>query len=250
MNIPKSAKPIKIFQRLAILAWLCQGASAQPLPILDGRSYLKSVVQPDSATSSVVREEVRRRAQEAYLQKRLANLAGPNFDDEFEIRGCARGRFTSGVANQTAVLYRYSYTNGVVILDAGKVVAHYSGDPGDYAHYTAIAAAPDIHQNGLSELILFRNVEDSADIYAYLFDGGSYLGAATVFSSNLRGGDDLPAAQIRDTAYLVQAKPGVKPAFSRVTYQRGKSTNWKQIRATSPFPLDRSQAVSLKRIDE
>ncbi len=92
---------MKVLRRLAILALLLQMGSAQPLPLFDGRPYLKKVVQPDSATSSVVREEVRRRAQEPYLQKRLANLAGPNFDDEFEIRGCARGHFTSGVANQT-----------------------------------------------------------------------------------------------------------------------------------------------------
>ena len=148
---------------------------------------------------------MRQRAREAFLQKRLANLAGPNFDDEFEIRGCARGRFSAGGVTQTAVLYRYSYTNGVIVLEDGKVVAHYSGDPGAYAHYTGIAAAPDIRRNGLSELILFRNVEDSADIYAYLFDGGSYFGAATVFSSNLRGGDEMPADQIRDTAYQVRA---------------------------------------------
>ena len=240
---------MKVLRRLAILALLLQMGSAQPLPLFDGRSYLKKVVQPDSATSSVVREEVRRRAQEAYLQKRLANLAGPNFDDEFEVRGCARGQFSTGRVTQTAVLYRYSYTDGVVILEDGKVVAHYSGDPGDYAHFTGIAAAPDIRRNGLSELILFRNVEDSADIYAYLFDGGTYLGAATVFSSNLRGGDEMPADQIRDTAYQVRAQPGTNPAFSRVTYQRGKSTNWKQVRASTPFLLDRSQAVTMKRID-
>lgn len=238
------------FQCLGALILLSQLGWAQPVPLFDGRSYLKAVVQPEAAIASTVKEEVRKRAQEPFLQKRLANLAGPQFEDEFEIRGCAQGHFTASQGpNQTAVLYRYSYTNGVVILETGKVVAHYSGDPGDYALYTGIAAAPDIRRNGLWELILFRNVEDSANIYAYLFDGGEYLGAATVFSSNLLAGDDLPAAKIRDTAYRVQAQSGAKPRFSRLTYQRGKSGPWKQMGGAASFALDRGQSVKLTRID-
>lgn len=236
-------------KRIALALLLVTGLAAQPVPLFDGRSYLKAVQKPGKAESAAVKAEVRRRSQEKFLKKRLDGLVSGNFDEAFEIRGMAKGSFTRAGAAQQAVLYRYSYTNGVVVLEGGKVVAHYSGDPGDYALFVAIFSAPDVNGNGLSEMILLRNVEDTPDIYAYFYDSGAYQGAATVFSSNLLPGEDpVPDEKIEDLAYVVSADPGAK--FKRETYRRGKQGPWVLKAAAAPFALDKKAGPSrLTRID-
>lgn len=224
-------------------------SSAQPTPrnLFDGRSYLKAMAKTSSADASLVKAEVRKCAQQTFLKKRLSGLAG-NFEEDFKVCGSASGAFTRPGARQQAVLYRYSYTNGVVVLERGKVAAHYSGDPGDYAHYLAIAAAPDINQNGCSELILFRNVEDSSEIFAYLFERSTYLGAATVFESNQRAGDE-PVSDEKIQAYVASVLPAKQPTFQHTVYQKGKGNSWSLVKPATPFALDKKTPAELVRID-
>lgn len=236
-------------KRIAFALLLSTGLAAQPVSLFDGRSYLKAIQKAGKAESATVTAEVRQRSQEKFLKKRLEGLDSGKFEDSFEIRGVAKGSFTRAGAAQQAVLYRYSYTNGVVVLEGGKVVAHYSGDPGDYALFVAIFSAPDVNGNGLSEMILLRNVEDTADIYAYVYDSGAYQGATTVFSSNLRPGEDpLPDNKIEDLAYVVSAERG--PKYFRQTFRRGKQGGWTVKAASAPFALDKKAGpAKLTRID-
>ena len=217
--------------------------------VFDGRNYLKAMAKPSAADTALVTAEVRKCSQQSFLKKRLSGLAG-NFAEDFKVCGSATGAFTRPGARQQAVLYRYSYTNGVVVLEQGKVSAHYSGDPGDYAHYIAIAAAPDINQNGCSELILFRNVEDSAEIFAYLFEQSTYLGAATVFESDQRAGDEPVAEKnVREAAYLATVLPAKQPTFQHQAYRKGKGDSWSLLKPASPFALDKGNPAKLFRID-
>ncbi len=236
-------------KRIAFALLLATGLAAQPVPLFDGRSYLKAIQKPGKAEAATVKAEVLRRSQEKFLKKRLEGLTNGKFDEAFEIRGMAKGSFTRAGSAQQAVLYRYSYTNGVVVLEGGKVVAHYSGDPGDYALFVAIFSAPDMNKNGLSEMVMLRNVEDTPNIYAYFYDSGAFQGATTVFSSNVLPGEDpVPDDKIEDLAYAVSAEPG--PKFQRVTYRRGKQGAWTVKAAAAPFALDKKGGpAKLTRID-
>ena len=234
-----------MMKRIAFGLLLSAGLAAQPAPIVDGRNYLKAIQKPSKAEAATVQAEVRRRSQEKFLKKRLDGLNPGKFEEAFELRGVAQGSFTRAGANQRAVLYRYSYTNGVVVLENGKIVAHYSGDPGDYALYVGIFSAPDLNGNGLSELVLLRNVEDTADIYAYFFDSGKFQGATTIYTTNVRPGEDPPPNEkIEDLAYSVRG-----PKLQRETYQRGQEGSWKLKSGLAPFQLDRKGTGQLTRID-
>lgn len=233
---------------IALGLLLSAGLAAQPAPIFDGRSYLKAIQKPTKAESTIVQAEVKRRSQEKFLKKRLEGLDAGKFEEAFEVRGVAAGSFTRAGAAQRAVLYRYSYTNGVVVLEGDKVVAHYSGDPGDYALYVGIFAAPDLNGNGLSEMVLLRNTEDTADVYAYFFDSGKYQGATMVFTTNVRPGEDPPPNEkIQDLAYAVRAQ-GAK--LQRETYRRGAKGPWTVKSGFASFQLEsKGRSDQLQRID-
>ncbi len=223
-----------------------------PAVLFDGREPLKMAKATPEETA-LVTAEVKTRASEAFLKKRLEGLGDGPFEEQFQLIGTAEGSFSRDKASQKAVLYRYSYTNGVVVLEGDKVVAHYSGDPGDYALYQAIASAPDLNGNGRSELVLLRNVEDTAEIFAYLFDGQGpglvFMGASTVFDSNVRPGEDPPAEE-KDTAYLATGTAGMN--LSRETFEKVGNGGWTSKGPSQSFTLDKEASLlpTLTRIDD
>lgn len=219
--------------------------------LFDGRDPLK-MGKASPEETAVVTAEVKARASEAFLKKRLEGLGDGPFEEQFQLIGTAEGSFSRDKAEQKAILYRYSYTNGVVVLEDDKVVAHYSGDPGDYALYQAIGSVPDLNGNGRSELVLLRNVEDTAEIFAYLFDGQGpgliFLGATTAFDSNVRPGEDPPAEE-KDTAYLANSSGGMN--LSRETFEKVGQGGWVSKGPVQSFNLEKEVSLipTLTRID-
>lgn len=209
-------------------------AQKKSIEVFDGREGDVKYGRLTEVDLALVRSDVEKKSKEDFLTKQLGDL-GKNVDwkEEFKILDVADGSFTApNLEGQRAVLYRYSYTNGVVILSDGDIVAHYSGGPGDLAFYTGIKSLPDVNQNGLTELILFRNVEDTDEIIPYLFEAKGdkikFLGEARYFGSDYIAGDDTDSKKAKQYAYVVTVEPSKNPVWLQETYERnGEKGTWK-----------------------
>ena len=222
------------------------------IEIFDGRDYERKNAALSASEKTVVEKEVRLRAGEDFLKKRLNGLT-INFDEEFSLTDVTAGSFTQPNAKQKAYLYRYSYTNGVVIVEDEKVIEHFSGDPGDYALYFRIKTSPDANQNGLSELVMLRNVEDTEQIYAHLFEFNKgnleFLGQANFYSSNVEGGgDEIPAEKVERTGYVVSVQPSSNPTFLREKYKKIGSGKWILTNKAEKFSWDKKIEAKLTNI--
>lgn len=215
-------------------------AQTKSIEVFDGRDGDVKNGKLTEVDLALVEADVRQKAQEDFLKKQIIG-SDFNWKEEFKILDVAEGSFTAPNSDgQRAVLYRFSYTNGVVILSDGDIVAHYSGGPGDYAFYTAIKSLPDVNQNGLSEIILFRNVEDNEDIIPYLFEANGdkikFLGEAKYFGSDYAAGDDTDSTKAKQTAFVVTVQPSKTPVFFQETYERtGSKSSWKSTKKAEKF---------------
>ena len=215
-------------------------AQAKTIEVFDGRNGNVKNGKLSEVDLALVEADVRKKAQEDFLKKQIIG-SDFNWKEEFKILDVAEGSFTAPNSDgQRAVLYRFSYTNGVVILSDGDIVAHYSGGPGDYAFYTAIKSLPDVNQNGLSEIILFRNVEDNEDIIPYLFEANGdkikFLGEGKYFGSDYAAGDDTDSTKAKQTAFVVTVQPSKTPVFFQETYERtGSKSSWKLTKKAEKF---------------
>lgn len=225
----------------SVVASASPPAAVSPVPIFDGRLLdgKTSLPGPSLADLPTVEEEVGKRAREPFLVGMLGGdteLTG----DNFQVRMGLEGSFTRPGAKQKAFFYRLSLTNGLVITEDGKVVAHYVGSPGDYALYTNLAPV-DVNLDGLTDLVMSRNVEDTEDIFAYLFlarpDGLEFSGETTVYDSNANAGEEPPAEGEAATAYSASVTPGPTPKFHRVTYQRKGAGQWVESSPLTDFNL-------------
>ncbi len=227
---------------------------SKTIELFDGRGGEVKNTKPSTADAALVEKAVRVKAKEVFLEKQLEGLTDDtDWEKAFSVDGVVEGAFTKANSKQKAVLYRFSYTNGVVILEDGNIVAHFSGGPGDYAFYFAIKALPDVNQNGLSEIVLFRNVEDNADVIAYLFesknDGMNFLGEAKYFTSSYIAGDDTDSEKAKQTAYRVTVQPSEQPKFLQETYERtGSKNKWILTKKAEKFIWEKRGDYDLKKI--
>lgn len=230
-------------------------AQDKTIELFDGRSGKVKNAKLSEVDLALVEADVRKKAKEDFLKNQII---GSDFSwkEEFLILDVAEGAFTEPDSIQRAVLYRFSYTNGVVILADGDIIAHYSGGPGDYAFYTAIKSLPDVNQNGLSEIILFRNVEDNEDIIPYLFEAKDntikFLGEANYFDSGYIGGEDTNLEKTKQNAYRLTVQPSKNPTYLQETYERtGNKSNWKLTKKAEKFSWETrdDDVYNLTKID-
>jgi hypothetical protein len=209
--------------------------------MLDGKETMPG---PSLAELPTVEAEVKSRLGDPKLESLLMGETALT-QENFQARLSVEGSFTRPGAKQKALFYRLGLGNGLVIVEDDKVVAHYAGSPGDYALYTYLVPV-DANADGLTDLLLYRNVEDNEDIYAYLFlmeaSGPRFSGATTVFSSNVLAGEENPPERLEATAYLAKVLPGGTPTFSRETYHRKGREEWSLLQADAPFRLENSYA--------
>ena len=160
-----------------------------------------------------------------------------------EIRSAAVGSFTSPKANQRAVLYNYctpahAYAfNGLAIIEGGRVIVHYAYQS-DWQH--DIAAAPDLNNNGLSEIILVSGTTNQGTTWSAITlielsnNGVQKIGFTDVFSDNC-GNDERTGEG--ETKKLF-AKAGAVPEFSRDMYKRRcNQKQWRRIKRLEPVGL-------------
>lgn len=198
---------------------------------------------PNPQDRDMVAAEVKRASVEPELQR----LAGPGQtapnSDNFQVIEVAEGSFTQPGSKQKLFLYRYGLTNGLVVTEEQIVVAHYGGSPGDYALYTHMVPA-DLNADGLTDLILFANVEDNQDIHAYLFEmtpsGPQCSGKALVFSSTAQGGEETDPKKTEETAYELLQSPGQPSTFTEAEFKRVGQGEWKQQGQARPFTWNHS----------
>ena len=208
--------------------------------VLDGSIHLPG---PSLADTPDVEKEVQARAEEPYLKNFAGTSQIQQGSPDFEVRMGLSGSFTRPGAAQKAFLYRLGLSDGVVVVDQGAVVAHYHGLVGDYAHYT-YATVEDVNGDGLSDLILSRNVEDSKDIEAYLFEmtpqGPRFSGSTPVFQSNQQAGADRPNP-LQSDAYVTHLRPGSPPQLRQDSYHRTGQGPWVAQVNDQPLSLENRQ---------
>lgn len=238
-------------------------ASGAPAPILifDGRLNDGQIALPGASLADLPAIEAEVEAHRPQLGVLLWVAGGPGPDD-LEIRQAGEGSFTRAGAREKLYMYRLGSGNGFVVLgENGKVVAHFAGFAGDYALYT-YAVPVDANADGLTDLLLFRNVEDGDDIYASLFwmkpEGPQFAGSTSVFLPAAGAGEEPPAGA-KSTAYLATLTPGPAPRFQREVFERPTGGAWKSDK-TETFELESTypkgyeprltRVVSLAGLDE
>lgn len=227
---------------------------SKTIEVFDGRAGNVKNTKTSTAETALIEKEVRIKAKEDFLKKRLEGLAeNIDWETEFSVDGIAEGAFTKPNSKQKAILYRFSYTNGIVILENETIVAHYSGSPGDYAFYFAIKSLPDVNQNGLSEIILFRNVEDNEDVLAYLFESDkramNFLGETPYFKSSYMGGDDTNSENAKQNAYRITIQPSANPTYLREVFERtGSKSKWILTKKSEKFEWEKKGDNDLIKI--
>lgn len=167
--------------------------------------------------------------------------------EAFNISGKAAGSFTRQNAAQTAYLYEFCQTgngfafDGIVIAEAGKIVAHYLYEGAWTLNLTSL---PDINNNGIDELVVHNSggmhqgiFGTGIDILEILPDGVRELGATQTSYNDCEAN---PRKGCRDDNYMITADEGEMPVFySRKFVKAGN--RWKpfgKIVRAKMFKLD------------
>ena len=165
-------------------------------------------------------------------------------EESVEVAGVARGSFSKPNAKQTLIFYQYCETGngfgrvGLVLIDSGRMVGNYIADAG---WTVAIAAVPDINQNGLDEFTL-------------VYSGGLHQGQGGTgvdmmeFSGNMPKGIGWYKAEEFDeteasNAWKLTAKPDRAPVFYRQKYASAKNNKWRRVGAAGVFKLGKAYST-------
>lgn len=245
-----SASPVRV----------AAGVSPAPVELFDGRMNDGQITLPGASLADQPAVEAEVKAHLPQLGALLWVPQGEGLQD-LEIRQAGEGSFIRAGAKEKLYVYRLGSGNGFVAMENGKVVGHFAGFAGDYAMYT-YAVPVDANADGLTDLLLFRNVEDGDDIYASLFlmkaEGPRYAGSTSVFLPAAPAGEE-PAPGERATAYLATIAPGPVPRFQREVFERPSGGAWRSSK-TEVFELESNypkgyeprltRVVSLAGLDE
>lgn len=210
-------------------------AASSPVELADGRVLSEANTPPDLTreTLEVLEREVKRAAKEPVLAKIVGSEIDLN-EQNFKVVGMAEGSFTQAGSSQRIYLYQLGLTDGLIVLENNAVVGHFSGGPGDYAHYVKLVSV-DVDGDGWSDLVLERNVEDTDDIYAYLFKttaaGPKFEGESPVYTSSVQAGEENDPSKVESTAYLIAVTPG-QALYTHQTFERKSTGNWTESAST------------------
>lgn len=206
--------------------------------LFDGRAFdSPSPEEPAALVLETLEREVKRAAKEPALSQLVGNPVDLQAEN-FKVVGSAKGSFTQVGTDQTVYLYRLGLTNGLIVLENDAVVGHFSGGPGDYAHYIHLTGT-DVDKDGLTDLVLVRNVEDTEDLFAYLFSttpaGPKFIGEAAVYSSTVVAGEinDPDKSEAKASKLLVTS--GSPPQYKMETYLRRGSNEWQMEKPETTF---------------
>ena len=172
----------------------------------------------------------------------------------------AQGFFTKPQTNQKAVLYAYCMTghnfanNGIVVLEAGHVVAHivYSG-----GWEQGISALPDINGNSQAKILITTGgfaMGTSWEVISII--GLSDRGVREFGHTETYSGDcEAGSAGFRpksekgtETTYRLFVRKGPTPGFYRETFigDCGEPTKWRKSRTREKITLEGATQASVR----
>lgn len=224
--------------------------SAQALvPLYDGRPD-QSPSLASKGDETIFTRQILPAAKRAWASRQ--NECTDGWEGVPEVRAVAVGAFTKPDVTQRAILYNYctpahAYAfNGIAIVENGRVISHLSYQS-DWQH--AIAAAPDINGNGLSELIVVAGTTNQGTTWSTITlieMGGREIqkfGFTEVLSDSC-GNNEKAGAD----AYRVLARKGVEPEFYREQFRRGcNQRTWRRIKAAAKVSMD-NEGVEYRRL--
>ena len=164
------------------------------------------------------------------------------------------GAFTQKAATQRAIVYEMCQTgngfanNGIVIVESGRVVAHFVAEGG--WNFNAVRIA-DVNKNGFDELAVETGggmhqgyTGSSIDILEISPTSIKSLGTFLTYTNECEKG---PAGEYCDRSYKITAKPGAKPAFSSQKFiNKGDDEKPKWIVSGKPQPAKPIVGVDTK----
>jgi hypothetical protein len=159
-------------------------------------------------------------------------------EPEIDLSGQASGSFTKPGAKQTLIFYQYCQTGngfglaGLVLIEDGKVAGNYLAEAGWTVDVRAVA---DVNKNGLDEFTL-------------TYSGGMHQGMGGTGVDLMEFSDGMPkgigwykAEEFGPTesasAWMLTAKPGAKPVFSKQKYASREGGDYKKVGAATPAKL-------------
>lgn len=230
-------RQITVLLLLLTSAPFVTGQALQPL--YDGRRDLNPTVV-SKTDEAVFKQEVLPAAKRAWASRQSECADG--FGDQPEIRDVTTGSFTKPKSLQRAILYNYctpahAYAfNGIAIVENGRVVSHIVYQS-DWQH--AVAASPDVNENGKSELLVVSGTTNQGTTWATVtiieFNGNEIqqYGFVETFSDSC-GFNEKSGAD----AYRLLVKKGPEPEFLREQFRRGCNQRaWRLVKRASKTSL-------------
>ncbi|MGI0493151.1 hypothetical protein ACN4EG_15310 [Alkalinema pantanalense CENA528] len=218
-----------------------QEKSETSIELYDGRNV---TYKEEAAVSGIARSMVNKAVSEDKEKIRPHNQFDCDLDlpsrfspdsngpgtEGVSIIGRAEGSFTRPNTNQSAFLYtlcesgRTFGLGGILILENETVVAHYLY--GENGLMYGMLSAPDVNQNGLTELMLtFGGLNQGyAGRGISLFELGNgnltFLGRESTYSDN--SGAMLDRSKVETFAYRLWVEPAASPRFLKDTYKNAQ----------------------------
>lgn len=230
-------------------AFLIQAQTDKPTLIYDGRTEARTsrATRPEE---QLIEREVRKK--ESVIKQKSSLDCD---DDTFSVSGAADGSFTKPKSAQRAVLYELCRSGrsfgigGIVIIENGKIIAHYTY--GDNGLDSNLAALPDINENGLSEIVLIGGgngqgyTAGTVEIIEMTPRGVQFFGTAETYSDDYGTGKPKTSG----TAYKVSVQKGKTPTYFRETYaQKSAQGKWTLAKKSHKFSLTKDYNPKYNKI--
>jgi hypothetical protein len=220
-----------LFSFLIAFCFLAGGAFAQTTVVVNDPTRDDKPASPTAAEESLIKRNI--------LPKVRKIWTAENCTEDFNVAGTATGAFSKPNASQTLIFYQYCQTgngfgtNGLVLLENGKITASYISE-GGWA--LDLKKLPDINQNGLDEFLLY-------------YSGGMHQGQSGTgvdimeFSAAAVKGlgwfqADSFGEETGNFGYKVTVKTGKTPVFYREKYVSNDRNKWRKTGKIAAFKLE------------
>lgn len=193
------------------------------------------VFDPTIKTSETKVSPAEEKLVKTVLPKTRKSWTEDSCAEDFSVTGKASGSFTKQNAAQTAYLYEFCQTrngfanDGIVIVEAGKIVAHYLYEGAWALNLTSL---PDINNNGIDELV----VHNSGGMHQGIFGTGLDVLEITTkgvkeFGATQTSYNDCGAGlskKCSDDNYKITVVKGATPVFYSQKFVETKK-KWKAV---------------------
>jgi len=228
------------------------GQTAKLTMLFDGRAD-DSSTDVSAAEKRFVEKEVKKKEVE------IREKADLNCDDEDEAEilmgGVASGSFTRPKAVQKAYLYELCRSGrsfgieGLIVVENERVVAHFTS--GENGISSGLGIAPDINQNGLTEILLFGGgtgqgyTQTGVEIIEFAPGGVKSFGVAESYEDDFGANEKNPTAK----AFKVFVQKGKNPVYFRETYTKKEDAGkWTLTKKSQKFLLDKDYTPKYHKI--